>query len=220
MSGNAQSVALSQPSGLLDQQVTTAEVPITLDTPARKESKSQSRKLADQSKSDTDSQLVSTGFADSLADRIKAGTGRRKTTQSKTHVPSAAVESLAEAVDTIIAPGAGATERFLDSRDANRNVPSDIPGASEQQQQHAAAQPDHPRPGQHLGIEAASSALPEKPKKHRRSKHSKPALTENAPQLAQGPALIQDAFQEDEKVSPLAMLFPKRCPHVNLSCKF
>ncbi len=205
MAGLKQSVAGRQPSAVLEQEVSTAEVPLTLATPAKKE---KARKQCKASKSDTDALLSSTGCADTLADRIKAGTGRRRLTQSTTHIPSAAVNSLAESVDRIIAPETGATEQFMDSRDADSNIPRDIPGASHEQQQHAAMQSSNEAAGQGLvadleigAHEQAGTEAPGKLKKKRKEgKGRKSDLLQTASQLAQGPNATQDILKEDDKV--------------------
>ncbi|KAA6425044.1 MAG: UV damage endonuclease [Trebouxia sp. A1-2] len=206
MAGLKQSVAERQPSAVLEQEVSTAEVPVTLVTPAKKE---KARKHSKASKSDTDALLASTGCADTLADRIKAGSGRRRLTQSKTHIPSAAVSSLAEAVDRIIAPETGASERFMDSRDADSNIPRDIPGASREQQQHAAMQSSNQEAGQSFNAdlqtgahEQSGSEAPAKPiKKRKEGKGRKSDLLQTASQLAQGSNSTQDILKEDDKVT-------------------
>ena len=204
MAGSQQSVAVRQPSAVLEQEVSTAEVPLTLATPAKKE---QARKQSKASQSDTDALLATTG-ADTLADRIKAGTGRRRPTRSMTHIPSPAVYSLAESVDRIIAPETGATERFMDSRDADSNIPRDIPGASHEQQQHAAMQSSNEEAGQdldahlqigtreQLGTETAGKLK----KKRKEGKRRKSDLLQTASQLAQGSDATQDILKEDDKV--------------------
>ena len=196
-------MAVRQPSGILEQEVTTAEAPLTLVTPLKQET---TKRRKSSSNADTQGLLASAGYADTLADRIKAGSGRRKTTHSKTHVSSAAVNSLAEAVDAIIAPESGATERYMDSRDADRNVPMSIPGASEEQQQHALLQASHAQSAQQLGVHQmpapvqSSVELPHKSKKQKAGKGAKSDVLQTASQLAQGPSVIQDTLQEDDKV--------------------
>jgi len=205
MAGLKQSVAVRQPSAVLEQEVSTAEVPLTLATPAKKET---ARKQSKATKSNTDALLASTGCADTLADRIKAGTGRRRPTQSKTHIPSAAVISLAESVDRIIAPETGATERFMDSRDADSNIPRDIPGASLEQQQHAAMQSSNQEAGQgfHADLqtgahEQSGTEAPGNLKQKRKGgKGRKSDLLLTASQLAQGPNATQDILKEDDQV--------------------
>lgn len=202
MAGSQQSAAVRQPSAVLEQEVSTAEVPLTLATPAKKEKACKHSKA---SKSDTDALLAST---DTLADRIKAGTGRRRLTQSKTHIPSAAVNSLTESVDRIIAPETGSTERFMDSRDADSNIPRDIPGASYEQQQHAAMQSSSEAAGQGLSADLQTGAH-EQPgtetagklkKKRKEGKGRKSDLLQAASQLAQGSNLTLDIVKEDDKV--------------------
>ena len=197
-------MAVRQPSAILEQQVTTAEVPLNLVTPLKQET---TKRRKSSKKADRHSLVASAGYADTLADRIKAGSGRRKTTQSKTHVSSAAVNSLAEAVDAVIAPGTGATERYMDSRDADRNVPMSIPGGSDEQQQHAALQASHAQSAQQLGIHQQTHApvqssveLPRQSKKHKVGKGIKSEVLQAASQLAQGPSVTQDTLQEDDKV--------------------
>ena len=204
MAGSQQSVAVRQPSAVLEQEVSTAEVPLTLATPAKKE---KARKESKASKSDTDALLATTG-ADTLADTIKAGTGRRRPTRSMTHIPSPAVYSLAESVNRIIAPETGATERFMDSRDADSNIPRDIPGASHEQQQHAAMQSSNEEAGQdrdadlqigtreQVGTETAGKLK----KKRKEGKRRKSDLLQTASQLAQGSDPTQDILKEDDKV--------------------
>lgn len=216
MAGLKQSVAERQPSAVLEQEVSTAEVPVTLVTPAKKE---KARKHSKASKSDTDALLASTGCADTLADRIKAGSGRRRLTQSKTHIPSAAVSSLAEAVDRIIAPETGASERFMDSRDADSNIPRDIPGASREQQQHAAMQSSNQEAGQSFNAdlqtgahEQSGSEAPAKPiKKRKEGKGRKSDLLQTASQLAQGSNSTQDILKEDDKVCTKVLLSNAVC---------
>lgn len=204
MTGKDLAMAVRQPSAILEQQVITAEVPLNLVTPLKQET---TKRRKSSKNTDTHSLVASAGYADTLADRIKAGTGRRKTTQSKTHVSSAAVNSLAEAVDAVIAPGTGATERYMDSRDADRNVPMSIPGGSDEQQQHAALQASHAQSAQQLGIHQQMPApvqpsveLPRKSKKQKAGKGTKSDVLQTATQLAQGPSVTQDTLQEDDKV--------------------
>lgn len=204
MAGKDQAMAVRQPSAILEQEVTTAEVPLNLVTPLKQET---SKRRKSSSKADTQGLLASAGYADTLADRIKAGSGRRKTTQSKTHVSSAAVNSLAEAVDAAIAPGKGATECYMDSRDADRNVPMNIPGGSDEQQQHAALQASHAQSAQqqgnhqHMPAPESSVELPQKSKKQKASRGTKPDVLQTACQLAQGPSVTQNVLQEDDKVN-------------------
>ncbi|DBA81748.1 TPA: hypothetical protein ACH3X1_007483 [Trebouxia sp. C0004] len=206
MAGLKHSVAVQQPSAVLEQEASIAEVPLTLATPAKSEKACKQSKA---SKSDTDALLTSTDCADTLADRIKAGTGRRRLSQSKAHIPSAAVTSLAESVDRIIAPETGATERFMDSRDADSNIPRDIPGASHEQQQHAALQSSNEEAGQDptadLQIGAHEQPGTEAPgklkKKRKKGKGRRSDLVQTASQLAQGPNATQDILKEDDKVT-------------------
>ncbi len=218
MAGLKQSVAVRQPAAVLEQEVSTAEVPLTLATPAKKE---KAHKQSQASKSDTDALLASNGCADTLADRIKAGTGRRRLTQFKTHIPSAAVNSLAESVDRIIAPETGATERFMDSRDADSNIPRDIPGASLEQQQHAAMQSSNEAAGQGLVAgaheQAGTETAGKSKKKRKEGKGHKSDLLQTASQLAQGSNSTQDILKEDDKVCTRVCLCNAACSSYLLS---
>lgn len=204
MASKDQAVAVREPSAVLEKEVTTAEVPLNLVTPLKQET---IKRRKSSKNADTQSLVASAGYADTLADRIKAGTGRRKTAQSKTHVSSAAVNSLAEAVDAVIAPGTGATERYMDSRDADRNVPMSIPGGSDEQQQHAKLQASHAQSAQQLGMHQQMPApvqtsveLPRKSKKQKSGKGTRSDVLQTASRLAQGPSVTQDTLQEDYKV--------------------
>ena len=171
MAVHGQSQVLPQPSGVLEQEVTTVEIPLSITTPAQKDSRFKHHNATHHFQSSTSAVLASSSFTESLAERIKAGAGRRNTTQVKTHVPSAAVKSLADTVDAIIAPDAGATARYHDTTNAEHNAPSNVPGMSDEQ-----------------------------PKKRRKSRSSKPALLQTAAQLAQAPVVMHDVLQEDAKV--------------------
>ena len=208
MAHQEQAVAVSQPSGTVEQTETTIGIPLSVRNPTSKGKKSRKKTvIGDTTASDA---LVAAALSETLADRIKAGSGRRRITQSTTaHVPSAAVSALAEAVDRALAPEDGATERYLDSRDADHNVPSDIPGASAEQRQHAQQNGDLDNTQN-----AASQAAPDsqqigivKTKKFRKQKkdksYEKPALLQAASQLAQGPSAVTDVLEEDEQVCPV-----------------
>ena len=209
-----QAVAVSQPSGSVEQTETTVDIPLSISTPANKAKKSLKPKQSangNDSVQLSDALIPGPAFGESLADRIKAGTGRRRTTQQKAHVPSAAVVALAETVDRALAPEEGTTERYLDSRDADLNVPTDIPGASEEQQQHAATSANAADFGQQAAGQSAAHAAAEtgqgavakskKPKRHKKdSNGNKDASLQPASQFAQGPSVVTDMLEENDKV--------------------
>lgn len=208
MAGKQQSAAAAQSAGVFEQEVTTQNIPLSVTTPAKKSHRGQATTDVDHVAQSTDTLAASSGFADSLADRIKSGSGRRKTkiTKAKTDVGAAAVNALADIIDAMIMPGQGATERYLDSRDADRNVPDHIPGASAEQVQHA----KQPAVGQAAPSGKAAADAPagtqtpelrsKGPVKPRQSKGSKAGIIQIASQLAQGPDVCEDKLQEDQKV--------------------
>ncbi|KAL3142635.1 hypothetical protein ABBQ38_002945 [Trebouxia sp. C0009 RCD-2024] len=209
MAGKKQSAIRAQPSGVFEQEVVTQEIPLSVTTPAKKSRRGQGTTDANQIAHSTDALVASSGFTDTLADRIKSGSGRRKTktTTAKTDVGAAAVNALADIIDAMIMPGQGRTERYLDSRDADLNVPDHIPGASSEQRQHAkqpAARQAVPS-GQASGHAPDGTQTPElrsrQPAKKRQSKVAKPGVIQIASELAQGPDVYEDKLQEDEKVT-------------------
>ena len=214
MAGQQQSAVAAQPSGVLEQETTTQEIPLSIRTPAKKPRQGQVGTAADQNGQHSEVLTATSGFSDSLADRIKTGGGRRKATKitkTKTDVGAAAVNALSDIINAMIMPGQGATERYLDSRDADRNVPGYILGASHEQMQHA-KQPAT-RPASHVDqtSDAASPITqqstvqtPEprsrKSTKSRQSKDAKAGVLQTASELAHGPEACEDKLQEDEKV--------------------
>ena len=215
MTSKKQSVIAAQPSGVLEQEVTTEEFPLTARTPAKQERKLKGTKKTQEGHRNAGAPTTP-DFSYSMADRIMSGSGRRKTTKSQADVGAAAINALADTVDAIIMPGQAVTERFLDSRDADRNVPDQIPGASAQQMQHSeemqhAKEHAHARQSDKADADAASSALqsgvqmsdpkPSKTVRKRRSPAAKPALVQTVAGLAQGPNVSEDVLQEDDKVS-------------------
>ena len=211
MAQQEQALAVSQPSGTVEQTETTVEIPLSFNPPTSKGMKSRKKAApADTTASDAS---MAAAFSESLADRIKAGSGRRRTTQSKAHVPSAAVTALADAVDRALAPEDGTTERYMDSRDADHNVPSDIPGASAEQQQHA-QQNGSSSSAQTANGQAAIQAAPDiqqngvvKAKKSRKQNKGRnddnSAALEAASQLAKGSSAVTDVLEEDDQVCPV-----------------
>lgn len=214
MAGHEQSAIAAQPSGVLEQETTTQEIPLSVSTPAKKTRQGQIGIAADQNGQRSGVLTATSGFSESLADRIKAGGGRRKSTKitkTKKDVGAAAVNALSDIINAMIMPGQGVTERYLDSRDADRNVPDDIPGASHEQMQHA--QQPATRPASH--VDQASDAVspvmqqstvqtPEprsrKSTKSRQSKNAKAGAIQTASELAHGPDVCEDKLQENEKV--------------------
>ena len=213
MAGQQQSANAAQPSGVLEQETSTQEIPLSVSTPPRTPHQGQVRVAADQTDQHSGILTSSSGFSESLADRIKSGSSRRKTvktTKTKTDVGAAAVNALSDIINAMIMPGQGSTERYLDSRDADRNVPG-IPGASHEQVQHA-KQPAT-KPASHAGqtSDAASPSMqqstvqtPEprsrKSTKRRQSKGAKAGVLQTASELAHGPNMCEDNLQEDAKV--------------------
>lgn len=208
MASKKQSAIAAQPSGVLEQEVSTETIPLTVPTPAKQERKGKATKRTSDA-SQHPGALTTTEFSDSLADRIKSGSGRQKTTKSKTDVGAAAINALADIVDAMIMPGQATTDRFLDSRDADRDVPDQIRGASAEQMQHAKEQASAHHGGK-ANIDAAGSILQDsvqtpEPKaakavKKRQSKAAKPVLAQTVAGLAQGPDVSEDILQEDDKV--------------------
>ena len=199
----AASIAQSQPSGVLEQEEEQVDFPLDLHTPNKAEHSGASGSSLP---ADAGALATTNGYYQSLADRIKSRS-RRTASHSSSQVPSAAVHALAETVDAAIAPETGASERYLDNRDADHNVPEDIPGASDEQVQHR-AQPAHT--SQHVVGGLPEAAIPDdiqhgvatpaqaKPKRPR--KGSKAALLQTAAELAQSPDISEDVLQEDDKV--------------------
>lgn len=208
MACKKQSAIAAQPSGVFEQEVVTQEVPLSVTTPAKKSRRGQVTTDTNQVVHSTDALVASAGFTDTLADRIKSGSGRRKTkiTKAKTDVGAAAVNALADIIDAMIMPGQGATERYLDSRDADLNVPDHIPGASSEQRQHAkqpaarAAVPSRQATGDAPDGTQTPELRSKQPVKKRRSKVAKPGVIQIASELAQGPDMCEDKLQEDQKV--------------------
>ena len=210
MAGQQQSSIAAQPSGVLQQETTTQEIPLSISTPTKDPHQGQASTAGGQI--DQPSGAMTSGFSQSLADRIKSGSGRRKATKTtEKDVGAAAVDALSDIINAMIMPGQGATERYLDSRDANRSVPGDIPGASCEQEQHA-KQPAT-RPASHAG-QTSDAALPSmqqstvqtpeprsrKSTNRRQSKEAKAAVLQTASELALGPDVYEDKLQEDKKV--------------------
>lgn len=214
MAGKHQSAMAAQPSGVLEQETVIQEIPLSVSTPAKHPRKGQVSTASDQVGQDADAPLATSGFSDSLADRIKSGSGRRKatkTTKTKTDIGAAAVNALSDIIDAMIMPGQGSTERYLDSRDADCNVPADIPGASDEQMQHA----NQPASGPSAHVGRASDGAPSsmqqsivqtpeprsrKSVKRGQSKAAQTAMLQAASDLADGPDVCEDKLQEDAKV--------------------
>lgn len=203
----AASIAQSQPSGVLEQEEVQIDVPLDLHTPNKVEhSGASGSSLSQEPAADAGALANTNGYHQSLADRIKSRS-RRTASHSSSQVPSAAVHALAETVDAAIAPETGASERYLDNRDADHNVPEGIPGASDEQVQHR-AQPA--QTSQHVvgGLHEAAitddtqhgAATPAQAKPKRPRKGSKAALLQTAAELAQSPDVREDVLQEDDKV--------------------
>lgn len=202
--------AQSQHSGVLEQEETQATIPLDLHTPSKAEGHNSAAGHSDTALSRLrahNAPAESNGYL-TLADRIKSRS-RRNTSQSTSEVPSAAVHALAETVDAAIAPDTGASERYLDTRDADHNVPDDIPGASAEQVEHRqqSAQTSQPASKTAKSADAndmqAGAATPAqaKPKRSRKTtKPAKPALLQTAAQLAQSPDVSEDVLQENDKV--------------------
>ena len=214
MARKGKSAMTAQPSGVLEQETVVQEVPLGVSTPAKHSRKGQVGTAADQVGQDADALLATSGFSDSLADRIKSGIGRRKatkTTKTKTDVGAAAVNALSDIINAMIMPGQDSTERYLDSRDADCSVPADIPGASHEQVQHA-NQPAR-RPTAHAGYASDDGPFgtqqsivqtPEpksrKSVKRGQSKAAETAMLQAASELADGSDVCEDKLREDEKV--------------------
>lgn len=225
MAGQKQSATAAQPSDVLEQETTTQDIPLSVSTPAKTPRKRQVGTAADQIGQHLDAPTATSGFSESLADRIKSGSGRCKTTRTtktETDVGAAAVNALSDIIDAMITPGQGATERYLDSRDADRNVPDDIPGASQEQVQHA-KQPAT-RPATHagqaivdapVGMQQGIVQTPEprsrKAVHRRQSKDAKAAVLQTASELATGPDICEDTLQENEKVMLLCSYYSNVC---------
>lgn len=145
----------------------------------------------------------------SLADRIKSGRTRRNVHQSSPSAPSAAVYSVAEAVDAAIAPAAGPSEWHVDRQDADYTAPEGISGASNEHIHHGCSQaaPANQPPVSSTGFaqyaDAAQTqvATPAKVESKRARKGSNSALLPTATELALGPDSSENALQEDTKVS-------------------
>lgn len=215
MVGKGESAMTAQPSGVLEQETVVQEIALGVSTPAKNSRKVQVSTAADQAGQGADAPLATSGFSDSLAERVKSGSGRRKatkTTKTKTDLGAAAVNALSDIINAMIMPGQGSTERFLDSRDADSNVPADIPGASHEQAQHAkqsatgpTAHAAHAYDGGPFGAQQSIVETPEpksrKSVKRGQSKAAKTAMLQAASELAHGPGVCEDKLQEDEKVS-------------------
>lgn len=213
MAGKGQSVTEAQPSGVLEQETVVQEIPLSVSTPAKHPRKGQVSTAPDQVGQGADAPLATSGFSDSLADRINSGSGRRKTTKTaktKTDIGAAAVNALSDIIDAMIMPGQGSTERYLDSRDADCNVPGDIPGASHEQMQHAkqpARGPTHAGQASDAAPSSMQQSIVQTPEPRSRksvkrwqSKAAKTAMLQAASELADGPGVCEDKLQEDEKV--------------------
>ena len=209
-----QSVSSAQPSGVLEQEIVTQEIPVSLVTPAKKERKSKLTGRPHDADHSTAAVECSSEFSHSLADRIKSGSGRpkpAKVTKATTPVGTATINALADTVAAMITPGQGATERYLDSRNADRNIPDGIPGASEEQLQHVQEQ-TAANTDSKAAASAASNALlssvpmPEpkarKGVQKKQGKSVKPALSQVISELAPQPNVSEDVLQEDTKVRP------------------
>ena len=210
MASHKQSAIAAESSGVFEQETVSQEIPLSVTTPPRNNRQGRVNTAASQ---DTDALAATSGFSDSLAERIKSGNSRRKTTKTtkaKTDVGAAAVNALSDIIDAMIMPGQSATERYLDSRDADLNVPDDIPGASSEQVQRAkqpATRPDHTGPANgdaSPSVPQSAVRTPEpksrKPVAKRQGKGAKAAVLKTASELAQGPDVCEDKLQEDEKV--------------------
>lgn len=213
MANQEKTMISSQPSGLLQQMESQIQVPLSMQTPAttdRRPRKSKQLQALSENHALPDT-LVHTAFGESLADRIKAGSGRRRTAQSKAHVPSAAVDALAEVVDRVVAPSSGATERYLDSRDADSNIPPDVPGASAEQQQHAAEQAGMAADRQQATDESVATHSQQdgavqiiKPQRRKKAgKSSKSDLLQTGSELALEPGVTTNVLEENDKVRPV-----------------
>ena len=118
------------------------------------------------------------------------------------------MRALADTIDAAIAPNTGASERYLDSRDADHNVPEDIPGMSDEQMQHREQPAATPQAASGVGKAASNDdrqqapATPAQVKPKRSRKGSKAALLQTAAELAQSPDVSEDVLQEDEQVCP------------------
>lgn len=216
MAGQQQSTVAARPSGVLQQETTMQEFPLSTSTPTKNPHQGQASTAGGQIDQHSGALTATSGFSESLADRIKSGSGRRratKTTETKKDVGAAAVDALSDIINAMIMPGQGATERYLDSRDANRNVPGDIPGASCDHEQEQHAKQPATTPASHAGLtsDAASPSMqqstvqtPEprsrKSTNRRQSKDAKAAVLQTASELARGPDVCEDKLQEDTKV--------------------
>ena len=195
----------SQPSGTLEQEEVHVDIPLGLRTPNKDEGRKSLTGNHNQEPAAAVGDLEYSGHQ-TLADRIKSRS-RRSTSHSSLQVPSAAVNALAETIDAAIAPNTGASERYLDSRDADHNVPEDIPGMSDEQIQHR-QQPAATSQAAVVGVGKAAAiddrqqaaATPAQVKPKRPRKGSKAALLQTAAELAQSPDVSEDVLQEDEQV--------------------
>ena len=202
--GKNQLAMAFQHSGVFKQEVVTQEISNGVSTPVKKARRRQVITNAGQVTQSPDTLVTSSDFADSLADRIKSGSGRRrtKTTKAKTDVGAAAVNALADVIDAMTMPSQGATKRYLDSRDADLNVPEHSLRASSEQTQHV-LQPTK-RQAVPSGDAPDGVKTPElQPRQHvkkRRSKSAKPGVIQIGSELAQGPDVSEDKLLEEAKV--------------------
>lgn len=196
----------SQPSGTLEQEEVHVDIPLGLRTPNKYEGRKSLTGNYNQEPAAAVGDLEYSGHQ-TLADRIKSRS-RRSTNHSSLQVPSAAVNALAETIGAAIATNTGASERYLDSRDADHNVPGDIPGVSDEQIQIQHRQQPAATSQAAVGVGKAASiddrrqgaATPAQVKPKRPRKGSKAALLQTAAELAQSPDVSEDVLQEDKQV--------------------